>query len=88
MYLSVQFTYSFYSAEPGHILLTCPSAEVSVLISLVSSLFLRPFLARNEECGLSNTDCLSVNLQNSSSLTQACISLILQPVASRRRKAV
>ena len=29
-----------------------------------------------------------MNLQNSSSLTQACISLILQPVASRRRKAV
>ena len=34
---------------------------------------------------LSRTEFLSVNLQNSSSLTQACISLILHPVASRRK---
>ena len=55
---------------------------------MVYILFLSPFLARNEECGLSRTEFLSVNLQNSSSLTQACISLILHPVARSRRKAV
>ena len=82
--LFVRLRYSL-RADTGHILLTWPVVPKSVWISLVSILFLSPFLAKNEECGLRSSEFLSVNLQKSSSLTQACTSLILHPVASRRK---
>ena len=85
--LFVLLRYCFI-ANTGHILLTCPFEPTRVLISLCSILFLRPFLARKEEYGLMSNEPLSLKEEYSSSLTQACTSLILQPVASRRRKAV
>ena len=47
----------------GHILLICPSSNCSVFISLAPSLFLNPFLAKNDECGWRMTEFLSVNRQ-------------------------
>ena len=83
----VRFRYSLRAAT-GHTLLTFPFVPNRVLISLVSILFLSPFLARKEVCGLMRSEFLSLKEQYSFSLTHACISLILQPVARRRRKAV
>ena len=83
-FLEVKLRYSF-RASTGQILLVCPSCSLRALISLGSKRLLRPFLAKNEECGLRSSEFLSVNLQNSSSLTHACTLLILHPVASRRK---
>ena len=85
--LFVKLRYSVRAAT-GHILLIWPSGPNRVFISLVSILFFRPFLARKEVCGLMRSEFLSLKEQYSFSLTHACISLILQPVARRRRKAV
>ena len=74
--LFVRLRYSVRAAT-GHILLIWPSAPNRVLISLVSILFLSPFLARKEVCGLMRSEFLSLKEQYSFSLTHACISLIL-----------
>ena len=83
----VRLRYSL-RADTGHTLLTWPFVPKRVRISFVSILLLSPFLDRKDVCGLIKSEFLSVKVQYSSSLTHACTSLILQPVASRRRKAV
>ena len=76
------------TAVTGHNLLVWPSGLVRVCISLVSDFPLCSMFARNEGCGLRIKEFLSEILQYSGSLAQVWSSLILHPVAKRRRKAV
>ena len=69
-------------------LLVIPSRPFNVLISLAAIRCLNPLFAKNEGCGCNSSDAFSVNLQCSAFLTQACISLMRQPVANRRRNDV
>ena len=83
----IRLTQLSFKAFTGHILLMSPVSDLSSLISLKVILFRSSFLARNAGCGRMRRVPFSVNLHNSVSLTHACSSLTLHPVASKIRNA-